>query len=769
MLQVFLKFKTMTERLNKYLSHAIWTLILWTTLSPCTAFAQGEGDVWFFGDSVLLDFKPALAQQGAMPVVVPKAYQEAQECSSTLCTPDGRLLLYTNGWQLRDSNHSYYANWVPNQNWSVNQTLTQGNLLLKVNDSTVFFFRTFGSLTSMFHNQHFYRVIHLNRNGGLGWIDPVEYPGMDSVTEQMAAVRHANGKDWWLLGHRAESDIFYKWHISESGVVTPGRQQIGSVHPPMFVFYFGQLVFNHDGSQFVCPSEIGRLEIFDFDRCDGEIQFWGEIDKPRSDSNGFYGISFSPNGQLLYASDGTFSDPLIPSHTRRLRQYDLTSSNIAASELVIWRTPDCGSCYRTIGSHKLGPDGRIYMAHAIQGIHDEVRDTLMAILNPDIRGLGCNFDPHAVLLTPGKSRWGIPNMPDYRLGPQVAVVAALGPDLTVCPGDTALLPATGYVAGAPLQWTWTPLAGAAAPVPAGSGWAAHVQAGAPGSVAHYVLTLTDTTVSPGCATTQDTIAVLTTDMAGSPAALLAPGLLGPDSVFCLGDSLRLDPQGLQPGWSTVWTGAGILDSSAALVALPPASGTYTLLVNDSLDLACRRYADSIAIAVELPLDHAAPPLGPGSGGAWPFCPGEAVEIGVTAQPGMSYRWTPAAWLDRPDVALVTASPPEATLYQLSITSDTHRTARCAKQVFSIALTTDGCIRQDVLTPNGDGINDLLHIGEHAAAPALSVYDRWGARVFFDPGYRNDWGGTGLPDGVYWYEVVPSGRGGRWVSSLTVLR
>lgn len=760
----------MTTRLNKYLVHAIGFLILWAMFVPFSALAQGEGDVWFFGDSVLLDFKPALVQQGTMPVSVSKAYQESRNCSSTLCTPDGKLLLYTNGWQLRDSNHSYYANWIPNQNWSGNQNIVQGNMLLKVNDSTVFFFRYGNSFSSILHSQHFYRVIHLNRNGGLGWIDPVEFPGMDSVTNQMTAVRHANGRDWWVLGHRTESDIFYKWHISELGVITPAWQQIGGVHPPLYVDYCGPMVFNLEGNQVAVPSHQGRVEIFGFDRCTGELNMFGQIDKPRVDSNFMYGLSFSPSGQLLYLSDGYFGPLGQPNGVEtRLYQYDLNSPNILASELEIWRTPDCDSCRRSIGLHKLGPDGRIYMAHSISDYHDEVRDTLMAILNPDIRGLGCNFDPHAVLLAPGKSRWGIPNMPDYRLGPQVAVVAALGPDLTVCPGDTALLPATSYVAGAPLQWTWTPLAGAAAPVPAGAGWTAHVQAGAPGSVAHYVLTLTDTTVSPGCATTQDTIAVLTTDLAGSPAALLAPGLLGPDSVLCLDDSLRFDPQGLQPGWTTAWTGAGILDSGAALVALPPASGTYTLLVNDSLDLACRRYADSIAIAVELPLDHPAPPLGPGQGGTWPFCPGEALEIGVMAQPGMTYRWTPTAWLDRPDVALVTASPPEATLYQLSITSDTHRTARCAEQVFQIALTTDGCIRQDVLTPNGDGINDLLHIGEHATAPALSVYDRWGVRVYHDPAYRNGWGGVELPDGVYWYEVVPSGRGGRWVSSLTVLR
>jgi gliding motility-associated-like protein len=761
-----------------------WVVVRFFLMSllPFSAHAQGEGDMWFFGDSVLLDFNPALAQQGAMPVVVPGAILNARNCSSTLCTADGRILIYTNGWQMNDSDHTNYANWVPNQNWSGNQDATQGNLLLKVNDSLVFLFRYADSPTSIFHASFTYRKIHLNRNNGQGWVDPIDYPAMDSATYQLSAIRHANGKDWWVFSHKAESDVFFRMYITETGVVTIDRQRIGNTHPPLYVLYCGQLAISPHGDRFAIPSHQGRIDILDFDRCTGELEMFGVIDKARDDSNFVYGLSFSPSGQLLYQSDGYFGPIGFPDGVEsRLYQFDLNSPNITASELEIWRTPDCDTCRRILGLHKLGPDGRIYMAHGIDDLHDEVRDTLMAILNPDIRGLGCNFDPHAVLLSPGKSRWGIPNMPDYRLGPQTAATADLGPDILVCPGDTVLLPANGYAAGSPLTWAWTPLAGATAPVSVGAGWAAQVQAGAPGSAALYVLTLTDTTVSPACATTRDTIAVLTTDPAGSPADLLPPGLLGPDSVLCLGDSLRLSPAGLLPGWTATWTGAGLLNPGPALLALPPSSGTYTLLVTDSAGspagtgLACRRYMDTLAVAVELPLDHPAPPAGPGPGGTWPFCPGEAVRIGTEALPGMAYRWTPASWLDRPDAALVTASPPEATVYQLHVTSDTHRTARCAAQTFQVALTTDGCIRQDVLTPNDDGVNDLLHIGDHAQAPAISVFDRWGARVFFDPAYTNDWGGTGLPDGVYWYEVVPQGRGlsagkgGRWVSSLTVLR
>jgi hypothetical protein len=102
-------------------------------LLPSKAWTQGEGDVWFFGDSVLLDFKPALAQQGAMPVSVPGALQNTISTSSSLSTNEGRLIMYTNGWQLFDSNHVGYANWISDAAWSGNMQLVQGHILLKIN------------------------------------------------------------------------------------------------------------------------------------------------------------------------------------------------------------------------------------------------------------------------------------------------------------------------------------------------------------------------------------------------------------------------------------------------------------------------------------------------------------------------------------------------------------------------------------------------------------------------------------------------------------
>jgi hypothetical protein len=80
---------------------------------------------------------------------------------------------------------------------------------------------------------------------------------------------------------------------------------------------------------------------------------------------------------------------------------------------------------------------------------------------------------------------------------------------------------------------------------------------------------------------------------------------------------------------------------------------------------------------------------------------------------------------------------------------------------------------NIITPNGDGLNDWLTIpcldGRNFTDNTLVIYSQWGAKVFEDQGYTNDpndanhpaWRGTlegavdaNLPDGVYFYIFKP---------------
>jgi gliding motility-associated-like protein/uncharacterized repeat protein (TIGR01451 family) len=69
---------------------------------------------------------------------------------------------------------------------------------------------------------------------------------------------------------------------------------------------------------------------------------------------------------------------------------------------------------------------------------------------------------------------------------------------------------------------------------------------------------------------------------------------------------------------------------------------------------------------------------------------------------------------------------------------------------------------DVITPNGDGNNDVLWITglENFGSNELFVYNRWGREVYHAVNYQNDWDGqwegNPLPEGTYYYVFMQTG-------------
>lgn len=59
---------------------------------------------------------------------------------------------------------------------------------------------------------------------------------------------------------------------------------------------------------------------------------------------------------------------------------------------------------------------------------------------------------------------------------------------------------------------------------------------------------------------------------------------------------------------------------------------------------------------------------------------------------------------------------------------------------------------NVITPNGDGINDTFVIQglEAVSGKLLKIYNRWGKKVYENNEYLNDWDAGNLPAGVYFY-------------------
>lgn len=112
--------------------------------------------------------------------------------------------------------------------------------------------------------------------------------------------------------------------------------------------------------------------------------------------------------------------------------------------------------------------------------------------------------------------------------------------------------------------------------------------------------------------------------------------------------------------------------------------------------------------------------------------------------------------------LYTPSPdycgPDQLSYEICINEE-----NCDQAVVDIDVTCNGLVIHTGFSPNGDDINDMFTIDgiEDYPENELTVFNRWGLKIYHQKGYKNNWNGNWedqiLPDGTYFY-VLKDGEG-----------
>ncbi|RYU75838.1 gliding motility-associated C-terminal domain-containing protein [Hymenobacter persicinus] len=116
--------------------------------------------------------------------------------------------------------------------------------------------------------------------------------------------------------------------------------------------------------------------------------------------------------------------------------------------------------------------------------------------------------------------------------------------------------------------------------------------------------------------------------------------------------------------------------------------------------------------------------------------------------GSALTWSTGATADS---LVVTASG----TYYLTVRT----LAGCTYQLAS-TITADELrpsIPPNIITPNGDQLNDQWVVPNLAANTHAWLYNRWGRLVYEAPAYDNHWAADGLPAGIYYYVLQRPGR------------
>ena len=370
-------------------------LILTSILLPLVSFSQGESNNWFFGQNAGLDFN------NGDPVAINGSLVTSEGCAS-ISDSDGNLLFYTDGVTVYDQNHQVMPN---GQGLLGNASSSQSAVIIKnpVNEELYYviaadgFSGNSGGLS--------YSEVDMTLNNGLGDINENKNIILTNLTaEKVCVISHENEIDFWILTRLETSNTFLAFLLTENGIeLNPVINVIGDIYSSTIGYLRpspnGDLVAAAYSNIF---ATLGTVELYDFDRSSGILSNNQII---YSDPNyGGYGVEFSPNGEILYASlSSTDFTGTAPTNSS-LVQFDLMAggtADIANSMIVIDNNLNL-----TLGGHhwalQLAPNEKIYIA--IGGAA-----SLASIDNPNNLGLNCDFVENSVSLESNMSTLGLPS------------------------------------------------------------------------------------------------------------------------------------------------------------------------------------------------------------------------------------------------------------------------------------------------------------------------------------------------------------------------
>jgi gliding motility-associated-like protein len=110
--------------------------------------------------------------------------------------------------------------------------------------------------------------------------------------------------------------------------------------------------------------------------------------------------------------------------------------------------------------------------------------------------------------------------------------------------------------------------------------------------------------------------------------------------------------------------------------------------------------------------------------------------------------------------LTSISPANQGTYLITVNvNDSCGYTKSATEVITV-LPPCNVVIPNVITPNGDGVNDYFIIAniEHHPNTSVSIFDRWGRKVYENANYNNEWKADHSADGTYFYVIdVPDDK------------
>lgn len=381
-----------------------------------SVYAQGHSAHWIYGMGYHMEFV------GETLVMHPRLDSFiAEEGANSISDKSGNLLYYSNTQRVWNANHGILLNSDSLGQRSTpdgGSTITTGVQFLPWPGDSM---DRYYAMLLHGENSQLLTLSRIDRSldGGLGGIEPaykLREVSPHRIGEMMTAVRHGNGRDWWVISRRRLSSGAYTNAFLASLLTPEGIQETIVSDPGRGSLFAGELTASKDGSLLgLASADDGRswVGVFSFDRCTGMATLIDSI-RELQPNDVFYGMAFDAASETAYTTSVTNS------HVYALTWPD----NQLQAELVFSLDSGITTLPNSIGQLELGQDNRIHMPFmynrlAILPNRFQNLTHHLGTITPDLP-VGAQMDTVSVFLPDTINRtWSLPEFPNYDLGPLV--------------------------------------------------------------------------------------------------------------------------------------------------------------------------------------------------------------------------------------------------------------------------------------------------------------------------------------------------------------
>lgn len=655
-----------------------------------------QNNIWHFGVRAGVNFTPRNID-GA-PYAIMQNVMTASEGCASVCDDDGNMLFYTNGKTIYNNTGTEMLN---GQDLAGNLSSFQSAIIVPLPNSTKqFYVFTTDAFENNFANGYHYSVVDMSLDNGKGAVAVKNVLLNAPGTERIAAARHANGVDMWIIGNDYNSNVFRVWLLTCTGLQTnPIVSTVGEILNQHGFMNVGSLKVSPDGKH-LCQSHFPDLndslaqnffQLFDFNNVTGIISNPKKIEISNIK---YYAGEFSPNSKLLYM---TRADEGVD-------QFDCTLNN--ASQVTATQIPILTG--KNFCGIQLGPDQKIYLCF--------YSNKLSVISKPNVKGAGCSFQVDKIDLG---GRFGSLNLPTFPN--DISVEPFNNFSIQIQDSCTGLVKFNGFTnfLGV-VSWSWN----------FGDGGTSTIQNPQHQFADPYKFYTVKLQISsPSICGKIVKSKILLPRGVLTQTDFTAIGFCDSGYVRFVNKSIFYpDDAAIQYVWDF---GDGNVSSVTNPIYSYPRPGQYPVKLKIKTGPSCVDDSLSKSVNVEKLDIQASPNV--------TINEHQSVQLKVTGG-GSIFLWEPPTWLSNSTIANPIATPKDDIMYRVTVTNDAGCTDTDTVYI-KINMSSDIFV-PTAFTPNGDGKNDIFKpiFSPQFTLEKFTIYNRWGQEIFATSEISKGWDG-----------------------------